>query len=85
MVGGTTVAVGQSKLGVEAEGFVVVLDGALVLAQLVVGHATVVVGVGILGVEAEGFIIFSYGLFATPFLRWLYASIVMVSCCTTTP
>ena len=56
-VGEATVVVGLGILGVDPDGFIVVLDCPLVLIHVGVGEATVVVGVGVLGVDPDGFIV----------------------------
>ena len=57
MVGAAPEEVGIDILGVEADGLVVVLDGTLEFAQVVVGAAPEEVGIDILGVEADGLVI----------------------------
>ena len=55
-MGEAPVVVSQSKLGVQADGLVVVLDGTLGLAQLVKGEAPVIIGQGKLRIEPDSLI-----------------------------
>ena len=44
-------------LGIKTDGFVVILDGSLVLTKAAIGCAPTGVSQGILGVEADGFVV----------------------------
>jgi hypothetical protein len=61
MVGNPPVAVGPGVVGVQLDGFVVVLYGPPVLAQAMVGITPVVVGQGVIGVQFYCLIVVLYG------------------------
>ena len=55
-MGDCTVAVGLREVRFQFEGLVIVLDGRIVLALVIVGVAAVVIGLCVIGLQLEGLV-----------------------------
>ena len=62
-IGSGTITVGEGIIGVQRDGFTVILDGLFILFPIVVVVATIVVCGGIIGVQLDGFAVILDGSF----------------------
>jgi len=56
-IGDSAVAVSKRIIRLEADSLIIVIDGALIVAQPVIKSSSVIVGISIIGMETNNFIV----------------------------